>query len=81
MAKASGAGSKRGLNIVTSLPDLFDASLVSGDLNDVWMISQGAGIHARHKAKGRLFMADVFVSLRILGVLGRWLGPCLQSRK
>ena len=44
--EASAAGSKRGLNIVTSFYPIYSmVKEVSGDLNDVRMIQSGAGIH------------------------------------
>ena len=44
--EASGAGSKHGLNIVTSFYPIYSmVKEVSGDLNDVRMIQSGAGIH------------------------------------
>ena len=84
--EASGAGSKRGLNIVTSFYPIYSmVKEVSGDLNDVRMIQSGAGIHEFEPSASdvaAIYEADVFVyHSRTLESWAGSLDPSLQKSK
>ena len=84
--EASGVGSKRGLNIVTSFYPIYSmVKEVSGDLNDVRMIQSGAGIHEFEPSASdvaAIYEADVFVyHSRTLESWAGSLDPSLQKSK
>ena len=84
--EASAAGSKRGLNIVTSFYPIYSmVKEVSGDLNDVRMIQSGAGIHEFEPSASdvaAIYEADVFVyHSRTLESWAGSLDPSLQKSK
>ena len=84
--EASGAASKRGLNIVTSFYPIYSmVKEVSGDLNDVRMIQSGAGIHEFEPSASdvaAIYEADVFVyHSRTLESWAGSLDPSLQKSK
>lgn len=84
--EASGAGSKRGLNIVTSFYPIYSmVKEVSGDLNDVRMIQSGAGIHEFEPSANdvaAIYEADTFVyHSRTLESWAGSLDPSLQKSK
>ena len=84
--EASGTGSKRGLNIVTSFYPIYSmVKEVSGDLNDVRMIQSGAGIHEFEPSASdvaAIYEADVFVyHSRTLESWAGSLDPSLQKSK
>ena len=84
--EASSAGSKRGLNIVTSFYPIYSmVKEVSGDLNDVRMIQSGAGIHEFEPSASdvaAIYEADVFVyHSRTLESWAGSLDPSLQKSK
>lgn len=84
--EASCAGSKRGLNIVTSFYPIYSmVKEVSGDLNDVRMIQSGAGIHEFEPSASdvaAIYEADVFVyHSRTLESWAGSLDPSLQKSK
>ena len=84
--EASGAGSKHGLNIVTSFYPIYSmVKEVSGDLNDVRMIQSGAGIHEFEPSASdvaAIYEADVFVyHSRTLESWAGSLDPSLQKSK
>ena len=69
--EASGAGSKHGLNIVTSFYPIYSmVKEVSGDLNDVRMIQSGAGIHEFEPSASDVSAICLCVSFADFGVLG-----------
>lgn len=84
--EASGVGSERGLNIVTSFYPIYSmVKEVSGDLNDVRMIQSGAGIHEFEPSASdvaAIYEADVFVyHSRTLESWAGGLDPSLQKSK
>ena len=84
--EVSGAGSKRGLNIVTSFYPIYSmVKEVSGDLNDVRMIQSSAGIHEFEPSASdvaAIYEADVFVyHSRTLESWAGSLDPSLQKSK
>ena len=84
--EVSGAGSKRGFNIVTSFYPIYSmVKEVSGDLNDVRMIQSGAGIHEFEPSASdvaAIYEADVFVyHSRTLESWAGSLDPSLQKSK
>ena len=84
--EASGTGSKRGLNIVTSFYPIYSmVKEVSGDLNDVRMIQSGTGIHEFEPSASdvaAIYEADVFVyHSRTLESWAGSLDPSLQKSK